>query len=417
MHSRLPMRLSLLLVLAVSMAACDSGQGDSIYDPDAPIGETPVITSISPAGVVLAGVDEIVIQGQNFSATPSQNLVYFADGAGDGAPGEVLAASPTELRVKVPNLPNTNLTVRVSVQGARNLSNAVALPLVPAFVPFGDLSAGDREEAVAVTGDGSGNLYASVTVNGGSAGIVRFGPDGVRQPYTASSFVWSDLALSPGGVLFGTRQIQILTRLPAGAAQQIIQPVLPGGTRLAATDAADDGTIWAGGSPSIYRFDLAGAAVATPFEGTVRDLLVHNGNVYVAATRSDAASGVWRLPIQANGMLGAETLIYDAVADQGPNARARAIAMAQDGTLFVGISPPQTAPNAPVANPIIEVSPSGEARPLYPGVLPSPVLALAWGQGSTLYMIRAQQVNDTTTPATINRARLYAVQTRRQGAP
>ena len=411
------MRLSVLLLLALAVAACDSGEGESIYDPNAPIGATPVITSVSPSDVVLAGVDEIVIRGENFSSTPSQNQVFFADGAGEGAPGTVLSASPTELLVKVPNLPNEALQVRVAVQGARNLSNPVALPLTPAFVPFGDLSAGDKEEAVAITGDGSGNLYASITINGSSAGIVRFGPDGVRQPYTSSSFVWSDLTLAPSGDLYGTRLLQILTRLPQNAPQEIVQPILPGGTRLSTTDVADDGAVWAGGSPAIYRFDLAGGMVSTPFDGTVRDLLVHDGNVFVAATRSDTESGVWRLPIQADGTLGAETLVYEAVADQGANARARAIAIAQDGTLFVGLAPPQTAPNAVVTNPIIEVSPSGEARPLYPGVLPSPVLALAWGAGSTLHMIRTQQVNDTTTPATIDRARLFAVQTRRQGAP
>ena len=411
------MRYSIFLLLVLVVAGCDSGEGESIYDPDAPIGATPVIASVSPEGVVLAGVDEVVIRGENFSATPSHNLVFFADGAGQGAPGEVLAASPTELRVKVPNLPNDALRVSVSVRGARNRSNEVALPLVPAFVPFGDLSAGDKEEVSAIAGDGSGALWASLTVNGGAAGIVRFGADGVRQPYTSSAFVWSDLALAPDGALYGTRLLRILTRLPEGAAQQVIPPTNLAGASLAATDAADDGTVWAAGSPAIYRFDLTGGVVGTPFEGTVRDLLVHQGDVYVAAARGDAASGVWRLPIQADGTLGAETLVYDAVADQGTNARARALAVAQDGTLFVGLGASQAAPNAVIANPVIEVSPSGQARPLYPGVLPSPVQALAWGEGSTLYMIRTQRVDDTTTPATIDRARLFAIQTRRQGAP
>jgi sugar lactone lactonase YvrE len=422
------MRLLRLLPLALlaALAACDVVADDSLYDPDNRGTAAPVISQVSPQGLVLAGIDEITISGQNFSATLGENLVFFDDGAGAVERGTVLAASSTELRVKVPNLPNPNLRVRVSVVGAPDFSNAVALPLTPSFVPFGDLDAGIREESASIASDATGTLYFSLAQDGNARGIKRFTPAGVRENAISSPIVWSDLAFG-AGTLYGAQGVQALFRLPPSGPAQVLMPVLGNAVRLTAIDTDDTGGLWAGGSagtpsrpevPNLYRFDLAGRAVATPFPGVVSDLRVFDGYLYVAAVRSEPTrqAKVWRLPIQADGTLGAEEVVYDVDADT-PGLRASAIAIAADGTVFVGIAPPTSNPSLPVANPVIRVAPDGTAAPLYPGVLPSPVQAFAWGAGSELYMVRGRLIQGSGETARSIPSALFKIETRQQGAP
>ena len=422
---RLPPLFALLLVLS----ACDSGEGSSLYDPDAGTGPAPVISSVGPEGVVLAGIDVVTIEGQNFSDDPALVRVVFDDQQGASAAGEILSATPTRLEVQVPNLPNPALRVRVAVVGAQAYSNAVSLPLTSAVTPFGDLDSGPgvREEPAAIIGDGSGALYVSLSANGSAGGILRLSQDGIREPFADSRVLWNDLSL--GGPsddrLFATQSVQAIFELPAG---RPVPPVLPN-NRIRLTDVTADasGVIWAGGAAgtptnpiteSLYRFDLDGGVTETVFPGTVADLRAFDGFLYVAATRSGDTpeAKVWRLPIQADGTLGDPEVVYDVEADQ-PGRRPSALALAADGTVFVGIAPPASDPRAEVEFPVIRVSPDGTAAPLYPGVLPSPVSELAWGAGSELYLVQSRippPAGETGEPSP---ALLFRVETRLQGAP
>lgn len=342
----LSVRFSLFLLLALAVpfvSGCDTAE-TSLYDPDAPTNAAPVVESVSPSGVVLAGIDEITISGRNFSATASDNIVTFDDGLGASAAATVLEASPTMLRVRVPNLPNAALRLRVSVLGSPDFSATVTLPLAPAFLPFGNLDKGIQEEPKGIVGDGTGALIVSVAQNGNPRNIQRFTPDGMRQPYVTTAFTWTDLAQMADGMLVGARGIQAVFGLPRAGAQQTIRPVLPASVRLNAVDIDDEGNLWVAGAagtatapvtPNIYRFS-GGAAVPTPFLGEVSDLKVANGALYVAAVRAQEGK-VWRLPIRTDGTLGAEAIVYTAEPDTRPSA----LAFAADGTLFVSLVPTQ----------------------------------------------------------------------------
>ena len=122
--STLRFRLVTALVLLATLSACDF-EGSSLYDPDAERNSAPVVTDVSaPFSVVLAGIDVVTVNGQNFSATPEDNIVVFDDGQGNSASGTVLSASPTQLEVRVPNLINPALRMRVAVIGSRQHRNA-----------------------------------------------------------------------------------------------------------------------------------------------------------------------------------------------------------------------------------------------------------------------------------------------------
>lgn len=402
---------SLLMIAFLALSACDVGDPGSLYDPDVTDGPAPVVSAVSPGGVVLAGIDEITITGQNFSAEPSENTVLFEDGAGVVSQGTVLSASPTELRVRVPNTPNPNIRLRVSVRGSQNFSNAVPFPLSPAVVPFGDLDTGIQEDPRGITSDASGTLYATIYQLGQPIGIKQFTPEGVRSDYSGQEALWVGLTPSADGeALVGARQIRALFLLPEGDDRSTFA-VTPNGTTLSALTTTPGGTIWAGGShssattASLYRVDSDGTVTAFPFEPTVRGLASTDEALYAAtATVSGgivSQSAVYRFPFGADGSIGSGGVIYNVTAELGAGIGANAVAVARDGTVFV-------ATNA--ADPVVQVSPDGAASILYPGVLPTPITALSWGLGSTLYAIQGT-VDIQVDPV----ADLFAIETRRPG--
>ena len=179
-------RLSLVLVLAACVAACDSGPASSIYDPDHESLAPPEITAMDPAGEALAGVSEVTLTGANFSPVAEDNLVYFSD-----VRAPVLSANPTRLVVRSPNVPGEH-AVRATVIGAEFYSNPVAYTLRPAVEEFGDVQ--DFEEPFALAVDADGTVYVSLFANNASIGIVQIAPDGTRTTYAetpASIAAWN----------------------------------------------------------------------------------------------------------------------------------------------------------------------------------------------------------------------------------
>ena len=405
------MRAPLLLAALAALAACDAGDPGSLYDPDATGNPAPVVSSVSPGGVVLAGIDEVTIAGQNFSPVPAENTVLFEDGAGGVAQGTVLAASPTELRVRVPNTPGETVRVRVAVRGARDFSNAVATPLTAAVVPFGDLDTGIQEDPRGITSGPDGTLYVTLFRLGRPVGIKRFTADGVRSDYSSQDALWSGLTLTPDGTaLVGARQIRALFLLPEGDGRETFA-VVPQGAGLGALTTTPGGDVWAGGTNSsdaggsLYRVSPDGTTAAFPFAPPVRGLASTAEALYAAASSTSGgqvtASAVYRFPFAADGSIGEGEVIYDVTASLGVGVGATSVAVAQDGTVFVGTT---------AADPVIQVTPDGAAAPLYPGVLPSPITALAWGLGSKLYAI--QGTADLQTDPVGD---LFVIETRRPG--
>lgn len=405
-----PLRtVALALLAAALLPACDSsGTGASIWNPEAPSGAAPVIASVSPSGVVLAGIDEITIAGQNFSATPADNLVSFDDGTGNAAQGTVLEASPTSLRVRVPNLVNPALRLRVAVRGAPEFSNAVALPLSSATVTFGNLDVGSGESVFSLASTRT-TLYASMGLASDPRGIAAFTHTGTRSVFSTSPSVWSDLTVSSAGELFGARRVRAVFRLtPTGDVTHVTVPV---GHILSSVVAGADGVLWAGGSivpasnGALFRIAADRTFRSYPFTETVRDLAVGPSTLFVASETAAAAYVVWRFPIEASGDLGPGAVYYNVTAAQGAGVRVNALALAADGTLFVGTSA--------AVDPIVAVSPDGVPSVVYPGVLRGPATAFAWAPGTQLYVAQDQVAATTTTPAVP--FRLYVLETRRAG--
>ncbi len=80
----------IVLLLVVLLISCSEDNPVSVYDPNNSGGATPVISSIEPADFAIAGLSEIKLIGENFSASTdsvSGNVVYF-----DNLKGEIISA-------------------------------------------------------------------------------------------------------------------------------------------------------------------------------------------------------------------------------------------------------------------------------------------------------------------------------------
>jgi len=372
------------------VGGCDTGPAPSLYDPDAESAPAPVIDSIEPSGSALAGVDILTFTGQNFSANPSDNLVYF-----DDTRGEVLEASPTQLRVRPPNLPRPELQVRVAVLEAEDFSNSVSYRLDPAAERFSDIKG--FEEPFAITSDAEGNIYVSLFSGGSSVGIKKIAPDGTRSDFVETTFKWDALAFGPDGLLYAARGVRAIFRLPEGGSQETIIISDSNADRLTALAFDAQGNLWVGGNAvSLFRLAPDGSVAAFPFQANVRDLAVFDGFLYAVGSQ-DGTSKVWRFPLNSDGTLGAAEEYFDVTAALG--ADALALAVATNGDVFVGTN---------ADDPVIVIAPDRTAEVLYPDIMEPAAISFAWGAGTSLYM--TQGVTSATTPD------LIRIETRRQGA-
>ncbi|HUF08417.1 MAG TPA: IPT/TIG domain-containing protein [Rhodothermales bacterium] len=372
------------------VAGCDSGPGQSLYDPDRESGADPVISNVEPAGSAFAGVDVVTVAGQNFSTTLENNLVFFGK-----ARGEVLEASASALLVLPPNEPAENAEIKIAVIGAENFSNSIPYKLEAAVESFGDIAA--FEEPFGMTTDADGNLVVSIFSDGRSIGIIEFAPDGSRRTWVQTTFKWDGLAFGTDGMLYAVRGLRAAFRFAEGGAQEAFAIIEDQSVKLSTITLDASGDFWTGGdNENLYRIAADGSITEFPFEADVTDLAVADGVLYATATKNDVSS-LWRFPIDANGGIGSGEQVANITAQF--DAEALSIAVAASGEILVGTD---------ADDPIVLVQPDGSAEALYPGILQTPAFDLAWGLAPFLYMNKAK-----TRDANPN---LFRINTRREGA-
>ncbi len=385
-------RLTLVIALLASTAwigGCDTTPGDTLYDDAPQFRADPVVTAVEPEGSSLAGIGTITIRGENFSSNPSENLVYF-----DGVRAEVVSASPTELVVRSPNVPGEDVEVRLTVIGAEHFADTVTYVLTSAIEEVGGVA--DFEESFAIATDQEGNVYVSLFANNASVGIKRIPPDGMREDYIPTTFKWDALAMKDDR-LYGVRNVRAVFRFPEGGGDQEVWAVAEDrSARFTELTVDGDGNVWVGGSGGhVYRIDEAGAMEAFAVEGTVTALAAHEGTLYAARTL-DGVSTVWSHSLE-GGVLGAGVQLL-ALSDIGAGVTALSLAVAQDGSVFVGTN---------ADDPLVLVEPDGTSDTFYPGLLDPPAFSLAWGDGVHLYMSRPDLASAPS--------RMLRINTQRQG--
>ena len=325
---------SLFLLAAlglVFLSSCTKPENNSLYDPNATFRPQPGITSISPTGGAVAGIDTVIIQGTNFSSVLMENSVFF-----NASPATLFAATATQLTLRAPLVPGDSIGVRVVVQGAIPFSNTAQYKLKAAVAVFGGLLANDTSTSLAT--DANGNLYCAYLTRAIEAGVSKITPAGVRSSYapaTAGVSLWTSLKMGPAGYMYAARNFRALYRYsPGGGSSAALWLAFPIGTAIADIDFDQSGNCWGGGNNSnIYRIDQSKVITTFPFVGNVHSVRVYNGFLYFAA-KADGSEKIWRAPVSASG-LGTTELYFDFAAVYPTNVPL-AITFSSDGTMYVG---------------------------------------------------------------------------------
>ncbi|MEM8559933.1 MAG: IPT/TIG domain-containing protein [Bacteroidota bacterium] len=421
-----PLLTCLAFVLPLLIAlGCDT-EGESLFDPDRAANPDPVLGAVSPnsqANIVLAGIDAVTLTGQNFSTVAEENLVYF-----NAVRAEVLSATATELVVRAPNTPGESLNVRVAVIGAENYSQGVEYRLISALSGVDAIQPFETPTGIGL--DEAGDLFVSLDVpnpgGGGriSTGVFEISPDGMRSVYyDGTLFPWTDLEVGPNDELVGARGIRALFELPEGGRQVTYlnaTGVSPAPT-IRSFEFAEDGSLWAASGSGILIYAPPGGGSFESFEvgDAVFDVALLDGNLYAAIDR-DGMSQVVRFAITGPGSLGAEEPYFSL--DPSTNATARRIALAADGTLFVGTD--FVDPSQSFRDPVYIVDTSGNGQPLYTGVIGPQdagervrIDGFGWDPGTGLYTLRTFITGDGSEDDPITeRSTVIRIEARIQGS-
>jgi streptogramin lyase len=390
-HARIGLCRAVVSVAAMVMFAvgCDTGPADSLYDENRGFVSDPVVDRIEP-DAALAGIGTLTIFGENFSSVPSENLVFF-----DEVRAEIVDASQTEIVVSTPNLPREEIVVRVSVIGAEEFSNTVPYRLDPAVQRFGAIT--DFEEVFGLATDADGNVYISLFSSNVSAGIKRLTPEGERSDYVSSTFQWSGLGFDSDGHMYGVRNVRAVFRFPPGGGDPETWAVADNASaRFRALEVDENNNVWVGGGGgNIYRITPDAELTPFPVASSVTAIDEAGGYLYLGL-EGPPESRVVRHPIQPDGSLGAEEVVFTAPA----GVEVLSVRVAADGSVIVGTNN---------EDPIYVVTTDGSSEVLYPGVLEPSALRMAWGEGSSFYVVRGR--TGTTTPD------LLQINTPFEGAP
>ncbi len=164
---------AIFLIAGLAGLACE-GPDQPVHGPNHPDPnptglKAAQLESISPTEGYLK--DIITIKGSGFNEEPEFNLVLFGNKT-----AEVVSVSPTELKVRAPNMSDETVNVRVAIKGSEFWSNEAEFTFLPTTAVLDEEISWPNGVAV----DDEGNVY----VGSANEGVIyRISPDGTKEPF------------------------------------------------------------------------------------------------------------------------------------------------------------------------------------------------------------------------------------------
>ena len=401
--------LTLFLVLGL-FSACDE-QATSIWNPDEQAtGTAPSLTSITPEGGYLSGVDAITVTGTGFSNNISDNKIYFSSSSENGVKGLILSASSTQLEVRPPNIVGDTILVKVLVAGSETFSNILTYKLsapitevYPGFIP-------GSQTPVSLGLDNNGDLYVAVTESGTPLGINKI--DVSTTGETVSNFILANNRFKFDAIDFSSdNKMYICVGIRAvflgnEGEKEGAHFIMPNPFTFMNFDMDNNGFMWlVGNNTHLVRHIPQSSRVSIsninslpdhtklfPFEADIRGVSYYNTALYLLG---DDGTGpkIWKASLDGSSEVSNIEEFADlgsALGDVGPNDTFSDIVVSEDGMLYVATNRTES---------ILEISADGlNIGALYPGVLYPSVTSLDWDSGEFLY---ANTV-ETTVEGSIN---------------
>ena len=391
--------LAATLIFLQSLSGCKNDYPDSVYNPDAPPGATPVIASLSPEGEALAGVGIITITGQNFSATPEENFVFF-----DAMKAGILEASTTQLVVRAPNLVSDSVSVKIAVDRVELFSAPFIYSLIPAVEVFGRLeNAGqDATQAFGIAVDLNENVYVSVT----GKQIKKVAPDGTTTLFAEPTFLQANaLRIGPAGGLYAVSAAGRVRKVSVFSTSGTESTLASFTKTPVDLDFDEAGNLWVALVDEIHiiKPDNSKNLVAS-YAADLNAIRVYNGFLYVAG-RDNATSAptLWRSQIQGDALGASEVVLDGASAIWLEDADILSFTFSAAGEIFLGTTHPSG---------IFVYTSDGDHSELYPGLLEPNIYSLVWGNANLMYAMR-----QTVNPDLGDVSKLLKIDLARNGAP
>lgn len=380
---------SLLIVFCMLLViSCENDYPPSIYDPTKTGLPTPVINSVDPPELALAGVTMITILGSNFSADIANNIVFF-----NAAKAEIIEASETRLYVRPPVIEADSVLIRVAVQGAelfgaynQKYKIEAAQKVVAKFNP--------GSEPYGVTTDAEGNIYTSMVVNNAGVGIRKIDLSGNITDWApkGGETFYSGLKMGPEGIIYGARKVKAIFKIEAGQKGAVFAS--SGLGNIYDLDFDQYKNVWGvGNNDKIYCVQPNKTIKSFAFKADLRAVRIFEDYVYVGGAQ-DGVEKVWRFPITGDAEIGTEEEYFDFTAAIGSiTYGVYAINFALDGTLYIGTDEDAA---------IYMVHPDKSMEPLYPGQFVPKALTFSWGKDTAgnyirLIVTREKTASDTQT--------------------
>jgi len=382
-------QFSLIPLLALLIAGCEYDHPKAVWDPNEALGDIISVTSIEPAGRAVAGVQTIKITGQNFSADPGKNQVYFG-----GAKTTVRSSSPTELIVNRPNSYGDSLIVNVLVDRAYILGRFSPYGVAQVARLYGNLPSKNIVQMIDL--DAQESIYALKN----DKSVIKIPSNESPEVFGSRDFRGnaSDLKVGPGGQVFIKQFSHTnLYVIPAeGGVTVKYGSFAKQGSFIDFDENNNCYTVGKNSGVSVLKPDLTSAAVGDYEDLDATWIKACYGFIYV----SDAA-GIYRSQILGpDGSLGGKERIFNLLLVPGYDTSAiLSFAIAQSGNLYVATDN---------AVPLLMVSTDGAVQPFYQEIIIPNSGQLVWGNGNYAY-INMTEVNATND--------IFRIDMAEQGAP
>lgn len=379
--------LSFLVLSTLLFTSCKDG--NSIFNPDYESPNArPVVTSISPAGNYLAGVDSVIVTGTGFSSVLDEMTINFG-----GSAGVVKVASETELIVRPGTIAGESLPVFVSRRGAEFLSEEYSYTLRQPQGIYPGVTADFKPVSPAGV-DSDNNIYV-LADQSSSFRLFKISPDGTVEvdgvknlgefkpddtPYPADSTLsfpassYTDIEVGTNGQLFMTTgSVQAIFLKTFGDDKREGLWGFSSTNTLKIGDIVfdDNGFLWVvgKGSNQIHRFNVSDKnETKIPFPGELNAVAFYepDNELYVGGL-IDGTQKVWKFDIDGSGNIGAGELYFDYAANYEGNVTS--LILASNGELLIGNSG-ETG--------IVRVFPSLVHEPFYPGMIKPGTFSITW---------------------------------------
>lgn len=388
--------LTLFLVLGL-FSACDE-QATSIWNPDEQAtGTAPSLTSISPEGGYLSGVDAITVTGTGFSNNISDNKIYFSSSSENGVKGLILSASSTQLEVRPPNIVGDTILVKVLVAGSETFSNTLTYKLSPPIVEVYPGFVPKSQTPVSLALDNNGDLFVAVTESGTPLGINKVDVSATGEEVSNfilanNRFRFDAIDFSSDNRMYICLGIRAVFQGTEGA-KEGAHFIMPNPFNFMNFDMDENGYMWLVGNnthlvrhvPQTERVSISNVnslpdnTAIFPFEADIRGVSYYNSALYLVG-KDEVGPKIWKASLNGNSEVTSVDEFADlgaALGDVGPDDTFSDIVIAEDGMLYVATNRVES---------ILEVSADGSTiGALYEGVLYPSVTSLDWDDGDFIY--------------------------------